>query len=499
MKKVATKLKGYTQTLTTTFQHPTVDEHLLRSVATYVGAKNFEESQAIIDCTDSLQMAEVRHNYLVRYLRLPDSQALTNTLDTICSNAQNGKIERTVLYYLLAKQFAKEEHFDHAQSLHWEWHKVANAAQAKELDWDNEVLRKSGVTLDEALSIAQADNEITFFFYMKEPMFLEGKAGANGWTEKGKFKSGDAVFFSGTPSYGSATQADAYEKRSFEWVKVPNVAQYKGASWQHEVMRTSNTSVEEAREIAAANPKISYFFYMESNMVLEGKGAFHPGDAVYFSGKPWYGSAPQANAYEKRIVEWTMVPNVAQYKGANWDNEVCRKQGITLQEAKRIAEADPSITYFFQMEGSFFLEGKSGPDGWTEKGAFGPGDTVFFSGKPWYGSAPQANGYEKKLEKLTSFVPEDNNAPVDLKEDKVNQIEGIGPKTATKLKEAGYTTFKSIAVAKVADLKAVLKAAGTHYNFIDPTTWPEQAQLAAEGKWEALKKLQEELKGGKRK
>jgi hypothetical protein len=31
-----------------------------------------------------------------------------------------------------------------------------------------------------------------------------------------------------------------------------------------------------------------------------------------------------------------------------------------------------------------------------------------------------------------------------------------------------------------------------------PTTWPQQAKLAADGKWDELKKLQDELKGGKK-
>lgn len=34
--------------------------------------------------------------------------------------------------------------------------------------------------------------------------------------------------------------------------------------------------------------------------------------------------------------------------------------------------------------------------------------------------------------------------------------------------------------------------------FADATTWPEQAKLAAAGDWDALEKLQDNLKGGKR-
>jgi hypothetical protein len=32
---------------------------------------------------------------------------------------------------------------------------------------------------------------------------------------------------------------------------------------------------------------------------------------------------------------------------------------------------------------------------------------------------------------------------------------------------------------------------------MDPESWPEQAALAAKGDWDALKKLQDELDGGK--
>ncbi|MEM7111714.1 MAG: hypothetical protein AAF614_04730 [Chloroflexota bacterium] len=90
------------------------------------------------------------------------------------------------------------------------------------------------------------------------------------------------------------------------WKKVPNVAQYGGADWSNLVERHANLTVEQAQAIGAANPKITFFFIMRSNMYLgaannqPAKGSFSPGDAVFFSGQPWYGSAPQADAYEKQ-------------------------------------------------------------------------------------------------------------------------------------------------------------------------------------------------------
>lgn len=81
-------------------------------------------------------------------------------------------------------------------------------------------------------------------------------------------------------------------------------------------------------------------------------------------------------------------------------------------------------------------------------------------------------------------------APDDLK-----RIEGIGPKTASALQAAGITTFAQLAASGRERLRAILKEAGVRAN---PTTWPEQAELAATGKWDALKVLQAELKGGRR-
>jgi predicted flap endonuclease-1-like 5' DNA nuclease len=81
-------------------------------------------------------------------------------------------------------------------------------------------------------------------------------------------------------------------------------------------------------------------------------------------------------------------------------------------------------------------------------------------------------------------------APDDLK-----RIEGIGPKTASVFQTAGITTFAGLAATDVEQLRAILREAGIRTN---PSTWPEQAHLAAAGRWDALQALQAELKGGRR-
>lgn len=75
-------------------------------------------------------------------------------------------------------------------------------------------------------------------------------------------------------------------------------------------------------------------------------------------------------------------------------------------------------------------------------------------------------------------------------------IEGIGPKIAGILKAAGIATFADLAATDVSRLSDILHDA--NLRLADPTTWPEQAQLAAEGKWDEFKDLQNSLKGGRR-
>ena len=88
-------------------------------------------------------------------------------------------------------------------------------------------------------------------------------------------------------------------------------------------------------------------------------------------------------------------------------------------------------------------------------------------------------------------------APKSTKADDLKKIEGVGPKIAGLLNEAGIMTFADLGKAKKADLTAILEKAGTRYKSHDPTTWPKQSKLAAAGKWDELKTLQDELMGGK--
>ncbi len=83
--------------------------------------------------------------------------------------------------------------------------------------------------------------------------------------------------------------------------------------------------------------------------------------------------------------------------------------------------------------------------------------------------------------------------------DDLKRIEGIGPRIAAVLQEAGITTFAQLADADQARLERILEEADPRLlRLASPAHWPEQAALAAAGEWEALQALQSELKGGRR-
>ena len=80
--------------------------------------------------------------------------------------------------------------------------------------------------------------------------------------------------------------------------------------------------------------------------------------------------------------------------------------------------------------------------------------------------------------------------------DDLTRIEGIGPKISSLLLAAGIATFAQLAETDVSRLEQIVREAGIR--LADPTTWPEQAGLAAAGRWDELEALQDELQGGRR-
>lgn len=87
--------------------------------------------------------------------------------------------------------------------------------------------------------------------------------------------------------------------------------------------------------------------------------------------------------------------------------------------------------------------------------------------------------------------------PVNL-EDDLKIVEGIGPKIESLLKEEGIKTFEKLSESTPEHIAAVLRErGGERYAFHNPTTWPDQAKLAHEGRMTELEEYQDFLQGGK--
>jgi len=81
--------------------------------------------------------------------------------------------------------------------------------------------------------------------------------------------------------------------------------------------------------------------------------------------------------------------------------------------------------------------------------------------------------------------------------DDLTLIEGVGPKAAKLLTTSGINTYAKLSGATPSEIKEILSKGGPAFQTMDPGTWPEQGQLAADGKWSDLNAMKAKLVGGK--
>jgi predicted flap endonuclease-1-like 5' DNA nuclease len=100
-------------------------------------------------------------------------------------------------------------------------------------------------------------------------------------------------------------------------------------------------------------------------------------------------------------------------------------------------------------------------------------------------SAP-VEDYVRDVPPVSNAVP---NTEGPSGSDDLTVIDGIGPGAMQVLNGAGIYTFNQLAHMSVADLRALIDRSGIRV--ADPSTWPEQARLAAEGRFDELKRHHE--------
>ncbi len=84
-----------------------------------------------------------------------------------------------------------------------------------------------------------------------------------------------------------------------------------------------------------------------------------------------------------------------------------------------------------------------------------------------------------------------------IKENDLTVVEGIGPKIQELFHNHDVKTWAALAGCSVDKCQKVLLSGGDRFKMHNPGTWPKQAGMAAEGKWQELLDWQDALDGGK--
>ena len=87
--------------------------------------------------------------------------------------------------------------------------------------------------------------------------------------------------------------------------------------------------------------------------------------------------------------------------------------------------------------------------------------------------------------------------PVSSTPDDLKIIEGIGPKIEEILNKHNIYTYDSLAETSPIRIAAMLRTAGPRYQIHDPSSWPKQATLAKQGRWQSLEDYKIRIISGK--
>lgn len=108
------------------------------------------------------------------------------------------------------------------------------------------------------------------------------------------------------------------------------------------------------------------------------------------------------------------------------------------------------------------------------------------------GSKVEAKAVETAKESIAEATEEETVAPSES--DDLTKVEGIGPKIAETLTNAGVATFAELAKKSSDEIQGIIAdVRGSH----DSETWAKQAEMARDGRWDELKTWQDEMDGGK--
>lgn len=102
----------------------------------------------------------------------------------------------------------------------------------------------------------------------------------------------------------------------------------------------------------------------------------------------------------------------------------------------------------------------------------------------------------ESTETATEVKTTTRSVPMNVVEDDLTVIDGIGPRIQSVLKSSGICQYADLAAATPAQLRAILLTAGLR--LADPESWPQQAAFAARQDMAGLKHYLEEHPGTRR-
>ncbi len=99
------------------------------------------------------------------------------------------------------------------------------------------------------------------------------------------------------------------------------------------------------------------------------------------------------------------------------------------------------------------------------------------------------------IEQIIELEAEEVFATVPGRDD-LKELAGVNPKAEAILNSIGIFRFAQLAQTPVTTVRRVLAEHGPLLHTYDPTTWPNQAHLASEGRWDELRSWQEQMHKG---
>jgi hypothetical protein len=201
---------------------------------------------------------------------------------------------------------------------------VAAGGDIDAIDFDNEDNPQSEVMVNFAITLANIGYaHVTFCPYADQSMWydtMKALVAAQGsdfvnaihlqcysgggwnvdqvsdWVNGFKNAGGNALMIPGLATNQAAPGPWWYDNAmGANVITVPNVAMYGEANWDNYLYTQNFASVDDA--LKAAQTAASFFFYCRGTLILSNGRSFQAGDTVFFTGVPWWGSAPQCDAY----------------------------------------------------------------------------------------------------------------------------------------------------------------------------------------------------------